>query len=720
MRTLVRPVSFNRLCAVCIRLLVVLLAMAPSVGTAQDRYAVGLLGAYAGTIHRADFRSFPGVPNCCPAFESGFGSGLSFALLGQLPIADALRVELRLGYTGLSGTLLRSERTTVSGNQPGVFEHTVDASLAAITVEPVVAYNLIADLHGFVGAHMGVVTTSLFDQQEELVEPSTGTFPGGARIRNEVLGADIPDAAALRIGLMAGLQWDLPMNTTKTLRFVPEVSYTLGLTSVVGPLSWNVDQLRIGASVVWTPDRQAEPARPAEPIRRIRENRLVDTTTIAVAPSEAGFTPGVEEVTETIDESGTEVLVTRTIRRTDTLRAVRRSSITAAITASGVNADGSESPSFVIDVEEFASVMMNPLLSYVFFDEGQSGLPARYHRIDQSQTASFREDNVNSAEKLPTYYHLLNIVGSRLRTTSNATITLVGCNADVGSEASNIKLSTQRAEEVRGYLLDVWGISPQRIRLQSRNLPEKAANSQSPDGAQENRRVELLSDDLSIVAPVITRDTVRSISPPSVRIRPSVKADRPIARWSVTLQQGDGMLKTFEGSGTPPGLLDWNVQQEQSTHPRSDQPITYRLDVVDDDGNRVEASGVLDVKLLTITRKRTERMADKEIDRFSLILFDVRSADLSASNAAIVDLIKPYVRPSSTVTLTGLTDRLGNVAQNQVLAEDRARTAARALGVASTGIIRGVGNAKTYAPELPEGRLYTRTVDIVIETPVAP
>lgn len=705
---------------VCICMLNALFVVGTQPSLAQHPFAVGVMGAYAGNIHRADFRSFPGVPNCCPVFESGFGNGLSLALLGRLPLADALRAELRVGYTGLSGLLLRRESTTVSGNQPGVFEHTVDASLAAITLEPIVAYNVIADLHGFVGAHMGVVTTSLFDQQEELVEPSTGTFPGGARIRNEVLGADIPDAAALRIGLMAGLQWDLPMNTTKTLRFVPEVSYTLGLTSVVGPLSWNVDQLRIGASVVWTPDRQAEPVKPAEPVRRIREERLVDTVTIAVAPSEVGFTPGVEEVTETIDESGTEVLVTRTTRRTDTLRVVRRSSIAATITANGVNANGSESPSFVIDVEEFASVMMNPLLGYVFFDEGQSGLPARYHRIDQSQTASFREDNVNSAEKLPTYYHLLNIVGSRLRTTSNATITLVGCNADVGSEASNIKLSTQRAEEVRGYLLDVWGISPQRIRLQSRNLPEKAANSQSPDGAQENRRVELLSDDLSIVAPVITRDTVRSISPPSVRIRPSVKADRPIARWSVTLQQGDGMLKTFEGSGTPPGLLDWNVQQEQSTHPRSDQPITYRLDVVDDDGNRVEASGVLDVKLLTITRKRTERMADKEIDRFSLILFDVRSADLSASNAAIVDLIKPYVRPSSTVTLTGLTDRLGNVGQNQVLAEDRARSAAGALGVASTGIIRGVGNAKTYAPELPEGRLYTRTVDIVIETPVAP
>lgn len=687
---------------------------------AQDRFSVGVTGAYVANLHRADFRSFPGIPNCCPAFESGSGSGLSLALLGRLPLADALRAELRVGYTGLSGLLLRRESTTVSGNQPGLFEHTVDASLAAITLEPMVAYNVIADLHGFVGAHMGIVTTSLFDQQEELVEPSTGTFPGGARLRNEVLGADIPDAAALRIGLMAGLQWDLPMNTSKTLRLVPEVSYTLGLSSVVIPVSWNVDQLRIGASVVWTPDRQAQPVKPAEPVRRIREERRIDTATVAVAPSDTGFTMGVEEVTETVDERETEVVVTRTFRRTDTLRVVRRSAIMAAITASGVNVDGSESPSFVIDVEEFASVMMNPLLGYVFFDEGQSTLPERYRRLTSLQAAVFVEETVNSSDKLPTYYHVLNIVGNRMRRLPNATITLVGCNADIGVETSNSKLSTARAEEVRRYLMDVWGLPEERIRVQHRNLPDKAANTQTVDGAQENRRVEIMADDAAVIAPVITRDTVRSITPPSVRLRTTVRADRPIARWEVVLRQGQTVLKTFAGTGAVPSVLDWNVQQEQSTHPRSDQPITYRMNVVDDDSNSTETTGVLDVKLLSITRKRTERIADREIDRFSLILFDVRSAELGGSNASIMDLIKPYVRPSSTVTLTGLTDRLGNVAQNQVLAEERARSAARALGVASTGIIRGVGNATTYAPELPEGRLYTRTVDIVIETPVAP
>ena len=686
---------------------------------AQEDISLGVLGLYGLNTHRADFRALPGVPNCCPSFQSGSGAGLALALLGRLPLSSALRGEVRLGYTDLSGTLLRREQTTVSGNVPGVFEHQVDSRLTAITLEPLIGVQLLSGLYGYVGARVGMSMASRYDQKETIVEPSAGTFPNGRRTQNEQTDAQIPEAATIGGALTAGLQLDLPMNADGSLKLVPDVSYAYGLTSVVSSLKWNVDQLRIGASIVWTPTRKSEAPKP-ERIRRFKQEQRIDTITIAVAPAEVGFVKGAEQTTETTEESATEVILTTVMRRTDTLRRARTSKIDAAIMASGVNADGTESSSFVINVEEFASIMMNPLLSYVFFEEGQSALPERYRRLDPSQTSAFSEEYVNSSDKLPTYYHLLNIVGSRLRRKPKATVTLIGCNADVGLEASNLKLSSQRAEELRRYLNEVWGISPQRIRTQSRNLPEKAANSQTLDGVQENRRVEIVPDDLSVVAPVITRDTVRSITPPSVRLRPSVKAERPITQWKVELRQGEGILKTFEGSGTPPSMLDWNVQQEQGSHPRRDMPIEYQFIAIDEDGNRAEANGKLDVRLLTITNKRTERIADKEIDRFSLILFDVRSAELSASNAAIIDLIKPYVRPSSQVTLTGLTDRLGNAAQNQALAEQRARSAAKALGVAATGAVRGIGNATSYTPELPEGRLYTRTVDIVIETPVTP
>jgi outer membrane protein OmpA-like peptidoglycan-associated protein len=121
------------------------------------------------------------------------------------------------------------------------------------------------------------------------------------------------------------------------------------------------------------------------------------------------------------------------------------------------------------------------------------------------------------------------------------------------------------------------------------------------------------------------------------------------------------------------------------------------------------------VDQVTISRKRTEQRGDMEIDRFSLILFDVRSSDISPAGTSIIPVIRDRIQPNSTVTITGYTDRLGDAAYNQQLAENRAATVARTLG---TGTAQGVGQADLYDSSLPEGRLYTRTVNIVIETPV--
>src|SRR4051794_24787393 len=45
----------------------------------RDRY--GLYIDLGFNHHLADFRALPGVPNCCPQFQSGNGVGASFGLL---------------------------------------------------------------------------------------------------------------------------------------------------------------------------------------------------------------------------------------------------------------------------------------------------------------------------------------------------------------------------------------------------------------------------------------------------------------------------------------------------------------------------------------------------------------------------------------------------------------------------------------------------------------
>jgi outer membrane protein OmpA-like peptidoglycan-associated protein len=339
--------------------------------------------------------------------------------------------------------------------------------------------------------------------------------------------------------------------------------------------------------------------------------------------------------------------------------------------------------------------------------------------LQGGEVAGFDIDRVNSPEKLPTYHHLLNIIGRRLRDNPTATLTLTGCNQDIRDEKGNVGLSRQRAEAVRGYLKDVWGIADNRIGIETRNLPVKAANTETQDGAEENRRVEITSNDARILAPVITSDTLRKTDPPSMRFRTGAVADAGMSSWQLTVVQDGKLLKRFDGTGDVPAALDWDIEREAGTTPRYQGDLHYTLTARDAAGTEARAEHTIPVEQLTISKKRTERRGDREIDRSSLILFDVRSADISAAGATIIPLIRDRIQPTSTVTVTGYTDRLGDAAYNQQLADGRAAAVAKALGMgANKGVSKGIGEADLYDNSLPEGRLYTRTVDVVIETPV--
>ena len=232
---------------------------------------------------------------------------------------------------------------------------------------------------------------------------------------------------------------------------------------------------------------------------------------------------------------------------------------------------------------------------------------------------------------------------------------------------------------------------------------------------EENRRVEIYSDNPRILEPVLTNDTLRTATPPGIRFRSNAQAEAGLASWRLTAGQSGQVLKEFAGTGPLPPTLDWHLEEDQSRVPRIPIPINYQLEVTDEDGQTYAVPvATIPTDQVTITRKRRERIADKEINRYSLILFDFAKSDLNEANRKIIDLIKNRITLDATVSVTGYTDRVGEEAFNQKLSEDRARTVANALGV---GKPVGAGETMLYNNDLPEGRFYCRTVNVVVETP---
>ena len=174
-----------------------------------------------------------------------------------------------------------------------------------------------------------------------------------------------------------------------------------------------------------------------------------------------------------------------------------------------------------VTIEEITTIDSAPLLNYVFFETGRSELPQRYVQYQaQAETAKFSETALTGV--MEKYANILNIIGYRMREYPDATVRLVGCNSHTGDERSRQDLSRSRAEAVKAYLRYVWGISPERLTVEARNLPEAPSTNRIVEGQVENQRVEILSDDPRMLD-TVKSEYVEKASPVGlIKVRPQI------------------------------------------------------------------------------------------------------------------------------------------------------------------------------------------------------
>jgi len=397
---------------------------------------------------------------------------------------------------------------------------------------------------------------------------------------------------------------------------------------------------------------------------------------------------------------------------------ILQSDLFSSIYAVGVN-EGIEETKPILHIEEFLSLNMRPLLNYIFFDYNSAFIPNRYKKITADEAGTYDISSLANEPTLPTYYQILNIIGMRMKQNSSAKITLVGCNSDYNKEKGNKQLSQQRAETIADYLIKVWGINSSRITTKSRNLPESASNNSIEDGMQENRRVEILSDNYEILEPVVTNDTIVKVNPPIIRFYNNVKTASGIENWKLQVFEENTLAKSFSGTENVPSTLDWQVDKEKTGIPKISETISFTLDVTDKSGrSQSTKSELIPLDQITLKKKQESKSGDKRIDYYSLILFQFNSAELSPANTQISQYIKGNLKDNSKILISGYSDRMGDAEHNLDLSEQRAKNLGKTLGSKNI-YIRAVGaNDLLYDNELPEGRFYCRTVVVEVETPI--
>ncbi len=677
-------------------------------------------GGLNNNIHNVDFQQLPGVANCCEKFESGDGFGFSGGFLFGLPLSNSFGLELRTDFQ-TNNALIQSIEPAIFGigGEPvdGEIEHSLDIKMSTIGIQPLLKINPFGQFNIYLGSRISLFMQNDFYQKETIIKPAI-EFLDDDNTRNDTSGI-VEDLRGMNYSITGGISYNIPLNSTGSVMLSPEIFIDYGLNSIMNNISWNIYTVRAGLSLIYNlygsgkmdnrelelmPPPYPDLPLPIEPLPPVRSKKYeVSESLIEVT----GSLKDVLYASFEVPPEKAEAIET---------------GLAASVRAVTLDDRGFENPDPNIEVEEFLSTNMRPILNYIFFEANSFEIPERYKKLSEFGTNIFLEEDLTNLSTLPTYYQILNIIGLRMTDNSESKITLIGCNNGRNSENNSIRLSQKRAESISNYLTSTWGIAPQRIQTLARNLPEMPSRSNESDGVEENQRVEIYSDDWDMMKPVITQDTIRKVSTKGIRFYPKIYSERGVNSWQIDINHGGYALKTLKGTSAPPLNVDWSLNTEMEYLPQSSEQVEFYMSVRDIMGAEFQTnSETIRFKPITIVDKKTKGTDDIRIDRYSLILFEYAQSELSTGNEKIAKIIKDRIGHGSKVLITGYTDRFGDEDFNRQLSEARAKTLAKVLMPDASQIpfTRGMGETfEIFDNDLPEGRFYSRTVVVEVESPL--
>ncbi|MFI5201631.1 MAG: OmpA family protein, partial [Candidatus Kapaibacterium sp.] len=556
-------------------------------------------------------------------------------------------------------------------------QHTFTASLKYIDVSGGARFTPFPKYAGYIAARIdaGIPAgrSTTFTQTESILSPQGVVYPQ-TNSTSLTDGQGTISGVNTLFGLTGTLGYEFPIGPAFTA--APELSYYLPLNSVSTTYPWHVASFSAGVALRWNePPKSAPlPAPPPPPPPPIVKRE--DPNALAPKISAVSLASEPLHIIETT--------VTETF----------------------------------------------PILPYIFFDSAIATIPDRFARLSSNEAAHFSESNLPH-RSLESYYQLLNVIGSRMRANPSAILSINGTTdgregKDEGKdEGGGMKdegkeLAQRRADAVRDYLAEVWNIDKSRLAETTSDAPHNPSSTQYEQGFEENRRVELSSNDDHILAPIVhERFREESALPKSLPISLLATSKIGVRNWHVGIRSHDATIFETSGLGTPPAKLEWNPTEGQvdALAKELGQRDSIQLEFQASAANGAETDQ-------TISLPASKSINPFELSRLSLIVFDFDQSAIDPQNQRMISqFVAKSFYPASSATIVGSTDNLGELAHNQELSTARADNV-RDLILADkpeakiTSTI-GIGPANLlYDNHLPEGRYYCRTVKVEVATPL--
>lgn len=234
---------------------------------------IGPVIGFNRVAHTLELPSF--ADPICPNFVDGNDNGFYFGLSYEMMFGEAEQSNSSLIFRVLYNTMPTFSETSEDPVPSLVGQniinsqtrHTLDINYSMITGEVMYKINPIkaVPVGITVGPSFDFVMTKTLDQRYELLNPQNAQFRrleegdpdydkyvGVTYTDNDrtiiIEDGDIPDASGFRLGLKAGIQYEISNVITKTM-IVPAIYYNFGVTNLTSGDSWRVNALQMGVDI---------------------------------------------------------------------------------------------------------------------------------------------------------------------------------------------------------------------------------------------------------------------------------------------------------------------------------------------------------------------------------------------------------------------------------------------------------------------------------------
>ncbi len=645
-----------------------------------------------------DFNYFGYLPTDVPHFADGYCPGADFGVYYDWNFSTKMALGLRLGLSITEHTLENdySYIKSINDQNETVREHhSLTSDLLSLAFEPTLKYEILPNISVKTGLGAAYRFASSSDYYAVILQPDNYYFDNNKKFLAAKINEDVaPNYAAYFVW---GAEYLLPIRTLP-VRASLDFSFSSGYYDLG---NFNIDfySYRLGLKIFFNPHPKIPEPETIEP------EIIQEPPPMPVAKYEAPAPivepePVKEEKVDTLFVPPAQIL-------TDT-----------SFNLFAVGNNGYGSVQFdTLYAQPQVSTLMLPILNYVFFDDDKTSLPERYNMLTKQSVASFSLENLANANAIEVYHNVLNIVGSRMLEKLDAKLFLQPlCSEGKG-------FGKERAEFIRNYLIDIWQIDDDRIQIE--DCIESGIKPKDSASLAELGRVELRSNDNSIFEPLVINDTTLIFSPANVKFFINSKDATVPVDWKMPVCSQNDTIIEFGGRGTPPPVIDWEPAMSALSFDtiiaKSPASLHYSLLLTSQEGVHLQTKKrTARIYILPLLQSFGSDKAKSKLERFNLILFDFDKSDIKPESARIIDFINTRIKMNSYVTVNGYTDNSGDEAHNLELSRQRAKRVFDLLK-AQNKTFQGYGengsNGAFFDNNLPEGRFYNRTVEVVIETP---